>query len=250
MKKNKMLARTVATLAAVYISLFCALGLTAQTKPDGKEILRKVDAYREYSTSGFSFDFGVTEKSGSKSLMRVSLDSENKETSLVKYLEPKKYRRRVVLTIKNSFFVYDQGMFSPIRITPREMLFGQASAGDITRIAFSGMYSIEQVEKNEETWELSLKALPNMGATYDLIDLRVKRSDYKPIEAKCRGSSGILMKTITYDAFKIIDGKELLTEFTITEGQNSDSCKVVLDNFSSETYPSSRFTVEALPHVR
>lgn len=245
----KMRTFTLAA-AVVYIGFIGAQGLFAESELDGKMILQKVDAYREYSTSGFSFDFGVTEQSGSKSLMRVSLETGNRDTSLVKYLEPKKYRRRVVLTIKNSFYVFDQGMMSPIRITPREMLFGQASAGDITRIAFSGMYSIESVAKNEGKYELRLKAIPDKGATYDLIDLTVNAADCKPVQANCKGSSGTLMKTIAYEGFRTIEGKELLSGFTITDFSTGDSCKVVLDNFSNETYPSSSFTVEAIKHVR
>lgn len=141
-------------------------------------------------------------------------------------------------------------MMSPIRITPREMLFGQASAGDITRIAFAGMYSIEKVKKTDGEYHLELKAIPNVGATYDLIDLLVNAADGKPIQADCKGSSGTLMKTIVYDGFSSINGKMLLTGFTLKDSKTGDSCTVILDNFSKETYPESSFTVEAIKHVR
>lgn len=242
--------RLILAVAAVCIGCVGTRGLAAQTGLDGATILRKADAYREFSKSGFSFDFRVTESNGERSLMRVFLDSAGRDTSLVKYLEPRKYRRRVVLTVKNSFFVYDQGMMSPIRITPREMLFGQASAGDITRIAFSGMYSIESIAEGEGAYELRLKAMPDKGATYDLIDLTVASADCKPVRALCRASSGTLMKTITYDGFTAIGGRELLSSFTITDSANGDSCKVVLGNFSDATYPSSSFTVAAIKYVR
>ncbi|HHU36866.1 MAG TPA: outer membrane lipoprotein-sorting protein [Treponema sp.] len=237
--------------------LLCAistlgLNLFAQAPPslDGKAILKKVDSFRQFSSSGFSFDFAVTENNGTKSLMRVSLSNENKDTSIVRYMEPKKYRRRIVLTLQNSFFIYDQGMMSPIRITPREMLFGQASAGDITRIAFAGMYSIENIEKTDAVYHLELKGLPNAGATYDLIDLTVNATDGKPIQADCKGSSGRLMKTIIYDGFRNIQGKDLLTAFTIKDSSTGETSTVLLDNFSTDTYPDSSFTVEAIKHVR
>lgn len=249
-----MNVRKMAFVPALVLCAFCFLSsnVFAQTATefDGNAILKKVDSFREFSKSGFSFDFGVTESNASKSLMRVSLSNENKGTSIVRYMEPKKYRRRIVLTIENSFFIYDQGMMAPIRITPREMLFGQASAGDITRIAFAGMYSIETVKKTDAVYHLELKALPNAGATYDLIDLSVNAIDGKPIQADCKGSSGRLMKTISYDGFSIINGKVLLTGFTIHDSTSKDSCTVVLDNFSNDTYPESSFSVEAIKHVR
>jgi len=248
-----MMTATKVTLAmAAALTMFFAgtRDLHAQSGPDGASILGKADAYREYAASGFSFDFGVNESDGSSSLMRVSLAEGNRDTSLVRYVEPKKYRRRVVLTVKNAFFVYDQGMRSPIRITPREMLFGQASAGDITRIAFSGMYSIEGMETKDGRHTLHLKAIADKGATYDLIRLTVTASDCKPVRADCMGSGGSLIKTIEYDGFGVVNGKELLTSFTITDSASGDSCKVALGNFSAETYPASSFTVEAIKHVR
>lgn len=237
----------------VVLCVICIVGiwnLSAQEKIDGPSVLKKVDEYREYSKTGFSFNFSITESDGTASRMRVYLENSRRDISLVRYLEPKKYRRRVVLTIGNSFYVYDHGMASPVRITPREMLFGQASAGDITRIAFSGMYSIEQITEHSGVYDLILKAIPDKGVTYDRIDLRVSATTSKPLKAECRGTSGTLLKEITYNGFSVIEGKELLSGFTIVDSTNGDSSTVVLDGFSAETYPSSNFTVEAMKYVR
>ena len=235
---------------AALMAIVAAGALHAQALPDGKEILAKVDAYREYAKSGFAFDFTLTEANGSRSVMRVSLDGDNREISLAKYLEPKKYARRVVLTVKNAFFIYDRGMAAPVRITPREMMFGQASAGDITRITFGGMYSVESAERKDGAIELCLKAIPDKGATYDLIDLRVDGATFKPTLAECKGSSGTAIKTIAYDSYEAVQGKELLTAFRITDCATGKTSEVRLGNFSTATLPHASFTVEAMKYAQ
>ncbi|HNY18110.1 MAG TPA: outer membrane lipoprotein-sorting protein [Treponemataceae bacterium] len=235
---------------AALMAIVAAGALHAQALPDGKEILAKVDAYREYAKSGFAFDFTLTEANGSRSVMRVSLDGDNREISLAKYLEPKKYARRVVLTVKNAFFIYDRGMVAPVRITPREMMFGQASAGDITRITFGGMYSVVSVERKDGAIALRLKAIPDKGATYDLIDLRVDGATFKPTLAECKGSSGTAIKTIAYDSYEAVQGKELLTAFRITDCATGKTSEVRLGNFSTATLPHASFTVEAMKYAQ
>jgi hypothetical protein len=218
---------------------------------EGAAILARVDAYREFSKTAFSFDFTITEENGSRSVMRVYLDTNNRNNnSIAKYLEPRRYSRRVVLTLGNSFYIYDQGMLAPVRITPREMLFGQAAAGDITRISFSFSYSVEQAVLNGEQILLHLKALPDRDATYDLIDLAVSAADYRPLRAECKGASGLVIKIIEYTGFERIGGRELLTAFTITDSATENMSVIGLGNFRADTLPPSSFSVEALKNVR
>ena len=235
-------------LAVTAFALFLAAGLYAEDSPSS--ILAKVDSWREYAKGGFSFDFTLVDEKGSASVMRVYLNGEGRDSSLGRYREPKKYARRVVLTVGNAFYVCDRGMASPIRITPREMLFGQASAGDITRIVYSGLYSVESSERKGDELALRLRAIPDKGATYELVDLRVKAENARPVAAVCRGPSGSAIKEISYDRFAMVGGKELLSEFTITDSVSGKSSRVSLGDFARETLSPSNFTVEAMKYAK
>jgi hypothetical protein len=239
----------------LYLAVCFFTGLSAGNAQEsgltGAALLARVDAYREFSETGFSFDFTVTGEKGSRSVMRVYLDSANRSnTSIAKYLEPRRYNRRAVLALGNSFYIYDQGMLAPVRITPREMLFGQAAAGDITRISFSFSYAVEQAAREGEQILVHLKALPDRGATYELVDLAVSAADYRPLRAECKGASGTVMKLIEYTGFERINGRELLTAFTITDSATKNRSVIGLGNFRSDTLPPSSFSVEALKNVR
>jgi hypothetical protein len=235
-------------LAVTGFAIFLAAGLHAEDSASG--ILAKVDSYREFAKGGFSFDFTLVDEKGAASVMRVYLNGEGRDSSLGRYREPKKYARRVVLTVGNAFYVCDRGMASPIRITPREMLFGQASAGDITRIVYSGLYTVESSGRKGDELALRLRAIPDKGATYELVDLRVKPESGKPIAAVCRGTSGSAIKEISYDRYAVVGGKELLSEFTITDSVSGKSSKVSLGNFDRETLAPSDFTVEAMKYAK
>lgn len=237
-------ARVLALTAFV---LLLVAGLRAEDAASA--VLAKVDSYREFAKGGFSFDFALVDEKGASSVMRVFLDGTGRDSSLARYLEPKKYARRVVLTVGNAFYVCDRGMASPVRITPREMLFGQASAGDITRIVFSGLYSVESSERAGDEIALRLRAIPDKGATYEIVDLRVRAESCKPVAAVCRGPSGSAIKEITYDRFDPVGGKELLSEFTITDSVSGKSSKVTLGNFDRESLSPSSFTVEAMKYA-
>lgn len=238
------------TIAIVFALVIAIQPLCAQVANEDSGILKKADSFREYSPNGFSFDFELTDDEGERSIMKIFLHATDRDMSIARYKEPKKYSRRVVLALKNTFYIYDEGMRSPIRVTPREMLFGQAAAGDIARIGFDGMYSLEATEASGENSVLRLKAIKGKGATYDLVELTIRSEDNRPVRALCKGASGKLMKTIEYERYDLVDGKTLLTGFSIIDEGSKKTSRILLSNFRGETLPDSSFSVNALQNAR
>jgi len=232
--------------AASIAALFLLIGTAApaQAGQNGSDILAAVDSYRDYDAGGYSFDFATSGSEGS-SLMRVSVRTEGDGAALVRYLEPAKDRGRLVLVRGNSFWLLDPGMKKSLRISPRQLIFGQASAGDITRISFGAMYDIAVKSDVPGGVILKLKAKKDAGATYDLVDLRTDEKG-RPIEAACMGRSGALIKTISYEKFETIGGKELLTGFSIKDEASGDSERVRISGFDASLPPDSAFTVQGM----
>ncbi len=229
-------------LAAIFCSL--AMGASAES-PDGEAILAKADAYRLFAEGGFSYDFWTEDAKGEVSLMRVSVRLDDEEAALVRYLEPVGHRGRAVLVRGNTFWFFEPGMKSALRISPRQILFGQASAGDVSRINYRTMYRVQKVAEEGGKTVLALAAKAGAGATYDAVDL-VTDADWRPLEARCRGSSGTLMKTIRYEKYESIGGKVLLTEFTLYDEIHKEKQRVKLSRYSADLPPVSAFSVQAL----
>ena len=236
------------TFALAALLLRC-LAIPALGAQDARSVLASVDAFRSFGGSGYSYDFATTEEGGVNSLMRVSVRWGEAEAALVKYLEPAKQKGRFVLVRGNAFWLYEAGMSSAIRISPRQILFGQASAGDVSRISFQSMYELAASEATEAGFRLRLKAKSGAGATYDLVDL-ITAEDYRPLSAECRGASGKLMKTIIYDGYEMVQGRKLLTSFSIRDEIEGKTTRVHLGNFASGALPDSAFSVQGLKYSR
>lgn len=252
MKKSKITPSRAPLIIAFALSVFYPMRASAQAPVISlsvEEGLARIDAFRVYDESGFSYDLTTTGDDGQRSKMRVSVRLGGEEAALVRYSEPVKQRGQTVLVRGNSFWLFQPGMRNALRIAPRQIIFGQASAGDISRISFGTMYAVESRKETDGAIEIGLKAKPGANATYDLVDLRVDL-DYRPISARCRGKSGTLMKTIRYEKFETIAGKALLTEFVIVDEINKKSERLLLSGFDAKVPPLSEFSVQALRFSR
>jgi hypothetical protein len=246
----------IASMATAFLLLLPPAASAQSGAPDSDgapgsagDSLARIDSYRVYAKGGFSYDFETTEEDGQRSLMRVSVRLEPAEEALVKYLEPVKERGRAILVRGNAFWLYEPGMKNSLRISPRQLLFGQASAGDVSRISFNTMYDLVSTEKTALGFALRLKAKPNAGATYDLVDLETDAQE-RPLAAKCRGSSGTLMKTIRYDGYQSYGGKVLLVSFSIRDEIEGKTTSVRLGGYDASLPPESAYSIQALKNYR
>jgi outer membrane lipoprotein-sorting protein len=213
---------------------------------DAVKLLDDIDALRVYSTDGFAFDMSVTDDEGALSVMRIYVNKYDE--SICAYKNDAK--GRYILLKDKSFWFYDKGMNSPIRISERQLLVGQASSGDITRIVFSELYDISGSSDEEEIYTLDLQAKKNAGATYDKIKLYINKKDIKPVKAECSSKTGIVLKTIYYNDFKKIDGKELLVGFKIVNELTKESSNVELADFKAEKLPANHFNKNYMRFLR
>jgi len=207
--------------------------------------LAKIDQYRNFQAEGFSFQYAVNDPADPAtpaSVMRVYLKKADRNAVLCVYLSPADQQDRRILVQKNSFWLLDRSMRDPIRISARQMMFGQASAGDITRISYATTYQVEKSTSQGETVVLNLAALKDVEVSYPVIRLRIRSSDSRPIKAELFAATGTILKTIDYTDFQVFSGKTLLSGFTITNLLNRETSRVVLDKFSPATLADRYFS--------
>ncbi|MBN2534623.1 MAG: outer membrane lipoprotein-sorting protein [Spirochaetales bacterium] len=208
---------------------------------NGKEILTKVDEYRNYLPENFSMDFTEYTDDGKKELYTIRVYVHNTQKVLCSFLSPSRNLGQYYLMLNNYFWFFEKGMNSPIRISPRQMIMGSASSGDISRIVFSDLYSVTSITDNNEQLVLNLEALPNTGFTYEKMVLTINSKNYKAIKAECYSKTNILLKTINYLEYTFIKEKELLTRFEIINELTQEKSIVHLDNFAARKLPATYF---------
>lgn len=224
---------------------------------DKKRILKQVDEYRNFSDQGFIFDFEVkasNEQAASAgaepevSLLRIAIRDGN--NALCKFIAPPKMTGQYLLMLDDSFWSYVKGMNAPIRIAKRQMLVGQVSTGDITRIIFSEMYEVGDIKIEADTLQLSLAALPGKGATYNKVLLLINKANSKPISAECYAETGIKLKTVRFTEYRPFNGKEILTRFEIFNELNKIKDEITLSNYTVQSLPAQYYNKNFLKFLK
>lgn len=211
------------------------------------DMLKEIDKYREYNNKGYSFIF-TTETQEESTVLKVYAKGYDK--AVIKYIEPVESREQFILKSGKSYWLIESGMNAPIRLSPRTMLFGTASSGDITSTSFSRQYKITESKITAEGTFLSLKAIKKKGATYENIELYVDSETLKPIEAKCFSRAGILLKTVSYSTYTNINNKEILTGFKIKDEVNDIISLISIKDFKDEVLQNRHYKRDYMKNLK
>lgn len=233
-------------LALVAGVLFTA-GVSAQESGEGR--LAAADGFRLFSDKGFSFEYRLSD-SGETSVMNVYLKSTDRSVVLSVYTAPAKLAGRKVFMDGNTFWMLDKKMRDPIRISSRQMLFGQASAGDITRLSFSDGYTVTGETTEGDLAVLELQAKAGKETSYPRVRLEVRASDSRPVRAEFYAATGTLMKTIYYDGYQTIGGKVLLVKFRMVNALNKAESVIELGKFEAKTIENRYFSREGMKALK
>lgn len=211
------------------------------------EVLERVDAYRGFSSKGYAFNFRTVED-GETTVLKVY--TKGSEKAVIKYIEPKDLRDQFILQTGRSYWLIESGMSAPIRLSPRTMLFGTASSGDITSTVFSEQYKVKSIESVEQDRLIKLQAISKKGATYENIELLVRGDNYRPISAKCFSRAGIQLKTVFYTEYNEIDGKQLLTHLEIRDDVNNKSSLIDMYGFEEIDLPARHYSRNYMKNLK
>lgn len=231
------------SIKSLFFALLLGLRVLIPAIAEPGNELCKVDRYRIYDKTGFSFIWKSVQNGHQRTPIKIYVNSPS--TVLGSFSNTNS--SKLILMKGNSFWFFEQNsMSSAIRISPRQMLVGEAGAGDITRIVFNRLYRVEEFKKSNNTLEFYLLAIPGQGATYAKINLKTNQ-DFRPIIARCYTKQGVLLKTIIYSEYKNINGRELLTKFKIINAIDKQISIISLSNFRKEKLPDADFNKDFLP---
>ncbi len=161
-------------------------------------ILEKIDAVRANSES-FFMRIVITDYSESGKVDRAEYDSyfSGYEKSVL-ICRSGKNKKMKILMKDNDMWACLPGSRRSIRITPQQRLMGQASNGDVAKIAFSREYTISESIAQGNNLVLTLIA-KKASATYQRIALTVSAETYVMKHADFFLLSGKLFKKAEYE---------------------------------------------------
>ena len=225
-----------------------------QSAPDAGKLLARSDLSRngwesyEVVTVIRNYVDGELKEEGS---FGTSIKGDDR--TLVKFLNPD-VKGQYLLMLEDAMWIYMPNTRKPIRITPLQRLMGNASNGDVARTRYAGDYRAslrrEETVDGVECYVLNLDA-QREGATYNRVELWVRKEDARPKKAEIYLSSGKHYKTIFYDAFSTVHDRLLLTQMTILD-RLRDGSKTIMtfSGYAPKEIPEKYFNKDYLEKLR
>ncbi len=246
------------------IALGCALLSTAALADQAQDIVAGADRVRN-PDKPFHLAVVTTQYNSGKPTDQNTFSVYSKVDpatrqfrDLVVYVSPPRDAGKMVLFRGNVLWFYDPASKDSIRIPPQQILFGQASAGDLLTenlavnytATLLGTEAIEDAGRQKrDCWHLDLKAA-NESATYNRVEYWVEQDNFYPIKAKFYSDSGRLLKILYYRNFAMSLDRIRPTEAVIIDAVNP--ALVTTLDFSGAQYrdiEDSWFERDYLPHV-
>ena len=219
--------------------------------PSPAEILARSDAAR--SIPDMSFEVRLRTYSGDQQLdesslrgvLKLGLGADHTKV-LMYFTQPASSRGQKLLVDGDSVYILFPRTSNPIRLSPLEVLTGQASDGDVIR-TFAKDYDIDAFSEEElegtAAYRFSLVATAAASdSSYKRVLLWVDKANSRLLYAEYYAASGALLKKAYYRDYASAMGKDFPTTVDIYSGL--DAKKHTTMSFSklgSQSLPETAF---------
>jgi len=233
------------------VPLGCCLWLTLLSSqalaanPSAEEILQKADEVRNPSESYFlRMEVVSSDTPDDPSEFEVSLQGNAK--TLVKTVKPVRDRGRKMLMQEQNMWLFVPNLKRSVRVGLSQRLVGQIANGDISRMRWSGDYSVQMENQTADEWVLGLKAT-KQGLTYDRLRIWVQKNTFHPLRAEFLTASGKVLKKAQYLDYRQLCGRVRPSRMVIADAiKQSDQSTLKVLQMEVKTFPSSIFYPENL----
>ncbi|MBP8081719.1 MAG: outer membrane lipoprotein-sorting protein [Spirochaetes bacterium] len=239
-------------MKTIFTLLFLVLSIQMNAA-DGNAVLRDVDSRLYMPNMAFEMDIYSYKGSKLRDSNRIAGYSKDSVKSLVLlyFISPASIKGRKMLMEGNYIWMQMPRTKNAIRLSPMQILLGEASNGDVARTRFSIDYNavhdgIEVID-GKKCDRLILEVKPEKkGSTYSKIILRV-RADKLPFYAEFFAESGKMMKKVYYRSFTPYGAKMLQKKIEIFDAVNSENHTIMeYVKIGSKNLPLSYFTKDYL----
>jgi outer membrane lipoprotein-sorting protein len=250
---------TATTLILFLLFLFIPfMGLSAQTQPDVKAILAKLDAMNDFSGLDFTGVFTiVSEKPGEKpALTQIRMfrrDTQDLFTLLIQ--QPEASKGQGYLKEGDNIFFYDPSSRKFTRSSLKENLNNSdAKNSDFSRRSILEDYDVSGTEEGTlgkfPVWIITLKAKTDK-VSYDISKLFVRKEGNLLLKQEDYSVSGKKMRTTLYPKYADLgNGKMFPSQMLIVDELNpGEKSQITMTELSTNKLPDKVFTKAFLEQV-
>ncbi len=249
-----------AMLAALVMFIGLGTGIspaTAQTKPDPKELLAKVDNLSDFTGKDFSAVFTiVTQKPGEKDSVTQArvFRRDTKKQFLILIMLPEVNKGQGYLRENDNVWFYDPSSRKFSHSSVKENLQNtKAKNSDFTLSSFAQDYTVTSMTDGMvgkfPVWILDLKANTN-EVSYDRVVLSIRKDPTMLLIRQDYSVNGRLMRTTAYPKYVQLEGKLLPSQILILDEINKgEKSQITMTEQSVTQLPDKVFTKAFLEQV-
>lgn len=186
----------------MFIGVLCVAINAPVFAADGMDILKKIDRTLQPDSYEMYRKLINIEPDGSKKEFVLYSVKKGNEKTVALFLDPPSEKGRATLRLGDNMWLYIPNVGKPLRITSLQSVVGGVfNNADILRLDYSVEYSVDKMQEDDETYQLSLKA-NNAGIAYDRLEMWVDKKAMAPTTIEAYAASGMLIKTLHYKNIK------------------------------------------------
>jgi outer membrane lipoprotein-sorting protein len=221
--------------------------------PDAAQLVAAVDSLRLPAVDNARSSMRITTsgQAGARSYSYTVFSRDAGERSLVLAMDGDQKGQKYLSTPQGYWF-YAPRTRRAIRMTPLQVLRGQASIGDVARLRFAEDYTVtfapqaEAQVDGETCWVIALKAKSDR-ATYASALLWVRKAGGSPVKADLTSLSGRKLKTMLFARAISVGGRSVIRTVTYVDGVNPlKQTKVEVLSITPANSSMAMFRPEAL----
>lgn len=240
-------------VSLIAVSFF--LGTAAVFAASPEELLAQVDSHRYIPDLSFvlqmtSFDKDAQVESNTLWGFISGVGTQNR--SLIAFADPASVKGRRMLMDGNIVYLLFPRTTNPIRLSPLQVLLGQASNGDVERTGFSQDYDVTSLADADRDgvacyrFDLSVKA-GSKDASYARVVLWVEKETLRPTYAEFFAGDKLLKKAF-YKEYTQALGKDIPFVVDIYDGDNPQKHTVMeYKKVGQKHVPATVFRRDYLP---
>jgi len=217
------------------------------------DIIKKSDEYRGFRSDFITITEVISHKHNKTNRKLLKIYVKALDKSLVIFLSPAKDKGKKLLMIQDNLWIYIPSSRCPIRLTPRQILLGQVSYGDIVRTNYQNDYEIvkskEEVCNKIRCIHLTL-IKKRKGATYYRIEYYLRMNNFIPIKAVFLAKSGKALKTAYFGNMKKFYGINKISKITIYDNiKKSEWSEIIIKKYVKQNIENYFFNKAYLKRI-
>jgi outer membrane lipoprotein-sorting protein len=217
-------------LFAIAVAMFALVPAFAPAWAESPtELLERIDDRRSIPDMRFEIRVTSFEDGKQKDYNRMwgfVKSSESDDSRILLYFaEPASVKGRKMLMDGSIVYLLFPRTRNPIRLSPLQVLLGEASNGDVARTEFSKDYDVASLSEGEldgspcYLFKLEAKEAKK-DSTYRSVSLWVEKSKERPVYAEFSAADGKLLKKAYYKDYGPAEGKDFPFTMDIYDGEN------------------------------